>query len=94
MTSLISGSVAAGVQSAVYGGFTTGIFSVCQSIGATAVVSAGSLIGGATSFAAGAGILARNRNDHPDDEDSSSDSDQDETGGENPDKDAPPPYKQ
>ena len=91
---LISGSLAAAVQSAVYGGFTTGLFSVFQSIGATAVVSAGSLIGGGTTLAAGAGILASNGDDDPDDEDSSTDSDNEETGGENPDKDVPPPYKE
>ncbi|KAL0564683.1 hypothetical protein V5O48_017356 [Marasmius crinis-equi] len=32
-------SVAAGVQSFVYGGATTGLFSVCQSIGATTVLA-------------------------------------------------------
>jgi len=44
----------------MYGGLTTGVFSACQSIGATAAVGAGSLIGGATAAATGAGILAIN----------------------------------
>jgi hypothetical protein len=40
------GSIAAGLQSVVYGGATTGFFSVCQSIGATWVVGSGSILSG------------------------------------------------
>jgi hypothetical protein len=50
------GSLAAGLQSSVYGGLTTGIFSTCQSIGATGVVGSGSIISGSLA-AAGATIL-------------------------------------
>jgi len=76
---LILGSVAAGVQSVVYGGFTTGIFSVCQSIGATAVVSTNLLFGGGASVLAGTGMLATGYNALPKDEKSSSDSEQEKT---------------
>ena len=51
------GSLAAGLQSSVYGGLTTGLFSACQSIGATWVVGSGSIISGIGSLAAGATIL-------------------------------------
>jgi hypothetical protein len=40
------GSVAAGVQSAVYGAYTTGVFSVLQSAGTGAVVATGAVITG------------------------------------------------
>ena len=49
------GSIAAGLQSSVYGGLTTGVFSACQSIGTTGVVSSG--VSGIGSIAAGATIL-------------------------------------
>lgn len=49
------GSIAAGLQSSVYGGLTTGLFSACQSIGATGVV--GSTISGIGSLVAGATFL-------------------------------------
>lgn len=51
------GSIAAGLQSSIYGGLTTGLFSTCQSIGATWVVGSGSIISGIGSLAAGATIL-------------------------------------
>ncbi|KAK1235618.1 hypothetical protein PQX77_001150 [Marasmius sp. AFHP31] len=47
-----AGSLAAGLQSAIYGGATGGLFSICQSIGATAVVA--SPVG----LALGAGAVA------------------------------------
>ena len=49
------GSIAAGLQSSVYGGLTAGVFSACQSIGATGVVGSG--VCGIGSIAAGATIL-------------------------------------
>lgn len=56
MTQLIPGSVAAGIQSAVYGGTTGGVFAVAQSIGAAGL--AGTTVGGAVaSVLTGAGIL-------------------------------------
>jgi hypothetical protein len=55
------GSIAAGVQSSVYGGLTTGLFSTCQSIGATWVVGSGTpaIISGIGSLAAGLRIFAK-----------------------------------
>ncbi|KAF9527878.1 hypothetical protein CPB83DRAFT_855350 [Crepidotus variabilis] len=48
------GSIAAGLQSAVYGGATTGIFSLCQGMAATGAVPAA--ISAVTSLAAGASM--------------------------------------
>ncbi|KAL0063767.1 hypothetical protein AAF712_009324 [Marasmius tenuissimus] len=57
-----AGSLAAGIQSAVYGGATGGLFSICQSIGATAVIaSPAGIVLGAGAVAAGAGYFAWNR---------------------------------
>jgi len=50
--------MAAGIQSWLYGGATTGVFSVCQSIGATAVAaSPGAVISAVGSVAAGVGLF-------------------------------------
>ena len=51
----IIGSLAASIQSVFYGGLTTGIFSICQSIGATAVLPGATTVAGA-STALGAGV--------------------------------------
>ncbi|KAF8971188.1 hypothetical protein BDZ97DRAFT_1651552, partial [Flammula alnicola] len=51
------GSIAAGIHSAFYGGAATGLFSVCQSIGATSVAASGGSIMSALGIAAGATIL-------------------------------------
>ncbi|KAL0058560.1 hypothetical protein AAF712_014752 [Marasmius tenuissimus] len=57
-----AGSLAAGLQSAVYGGATGGLFSICQSIGATAVVAPPVVIAlGAGAVAAGVGCVVANR---------------------------------
>ena len=55
---VVAGSVAAGVQSAVYGGATCGVFSVLQSVGATLawVPVAGS---GAAVASSGGAILSK-----------------------------------
>ena len=54
-----AGSLAAGLQSAIYGGATGGVFSVLQSIGATAVLAPPVAIGlGAGALVAGAGCVA------------------------------------
>ncbi|KAK7043972.1 hypothetical protein VNI00_008140 [Paramarasmius palmivorus] len=56
-----AGSAAAAIQSAVYGGATGGLFSVCQSIGATAVVAPPVAIGlGIGAVVAGVGCFAYN----------------------------------
>ena len=48
---IILGSVAALLQSPIYGGLTTGIFSILQGIGATAVISpVAAVIGSAMVF--------------------------------------------
>ncbi|TFK24328.1 hypothetical protein FA15DRAFT_619484 [Coprinopsis marcescibilis] len=55
-----AGSIAAILQSAIYGGGTTGIFSIFQSIGATAVLpNAGGLIASASALTAGVGLGGR-----------------------------------
>jgi len=41
---VVAGSIAAGLQSSVYGGLTTGLFSTGQSIAATSAVGSGSVI--------------------------------------------------
>ncbi|KAL0573364.1 hypothetical protein V5O48_008583 [Marasmius crinis-equi] len=57
-----AGSLAAGIQSLVYGGATTGLFSVCQSIGATAVLASPVGIVLATgAVAAGAGCFVASK---------------------------------
>lgn len=54
-----AGSIAAGIQSSVYGGLTTGLFSTCQSIGATWAVGSGSaIVSGIGSLVAGATVLS------------------------------------
>ncbi|KAF8168549.1 hypothetical protein B0H34DRAFT_793131 [Crassisporium funariophilum] len=77
------GSAAAGLQSAVFGGFTTGLFSLCQSIGATSVVaSAGSIISAIGITAGGATIIAASQ---------AEDDDPDPSGQDGPSSNAPPP---
>ncbi|PPQ99350.1 hypothetical protein CVT26_014013 [Gymnopilus dilepis] len=52
------GSLATTVQSMFYGGATSGLFSICQSIGATAVsASAGTVISAVGSVVAGVGLI-------------------------------------
>ena len=89
------GSIAAGLQSSVYGGLTTGLFSTCQSIGATWVVSSGSIISGIGSLAAGSTILgstsrSRKSKTGGDSDSESEASDESDTGGNR--SISPPPY--
>ena len=61
MSLLCTGSIAAGIQSVVYGGATGGLFSICQSIGATAVIA--SPVGIALGVGAvAAGVVCHMRN--------------------------------
>ncbi|KAF9527880.1 hypothetical protein CPB83DRAFT_855353 [Crepidotus variabilis] len=53
-TGVALGSIAAGLQSAIYGGATTGIFSLCQSVAATGAVP--TAISAVTSLVAGASV--------------------------------------
>ena len=60
-TSLFSppGSVATGIQSAFYGGAASGLFSICQSVGATAVApSLGAALSGFGGLLAGARLIS------------------------------------
>ena len=60
-----TGSLAATIQSIVYGGATGGIFSLLQSAGATMVLpSIGTMLTGAA--ATGAGVAVATSDDHPD----------------------------
>ena len=54
-----AGSIAATVQSAIYGGATTGVFSALQSAGAAGIAASTSAGIGATASAASAAIAAR-----------------------------------
>ncbi len=56
-----AGSIAAATQSAVYGGATTGIFSILQSIGATMAWVTPAVAGGAMTATGGAALAAGNR---------------------------------
>ncbi|KAK1235619.1 hypothetical protein PQX77_001151 [Marasmius sp. AFHP31] len=57
-----AGSPAAAVQSAVWGGATGGLFSICQSIGATAVLASPvGMVFGTGAVVAGAGYFAWGR---------------------------------
>ena len=51
-----AGSIAASAQSVIYGGATTGIFSLLQSAGAAGLGVAGNAVAGAVGAAAGAGL--------------------------------------
>jgi len=52
------GSIAAAIQSSVYGAYTTGVFSALQSFGATAVIASHvALALGGISLAVGAGLI-------------------------------------
>ncbi|ESK86264.1 hypothetical protein Moror_16618 [Moniliophthora roreri MCA 2997] len=54
---VLAGSIAAGIQSVFYGGMTGGLFSLCQSIGATAVAAPPLAIGlGIGALVVGAGL--------------------------------------
>jgi len=80
-----SGSIAAGLQSALYGGATTGVFSVCQSIAATGAVPA--VVSFLGSVGAGAAFLGSTGNsDAPNNGTSGS-----ENPGSMDGRDAPPP---
>jgi hypothetical protein len=58
----VTGSLAAGIQSAVYGASTGGIFSVFQSIGVTAVVAPpAALVLGAVAIGTGIVLSSRGR---------------------------------
>jgi len=83
------GSVAAGLQSTLYGGATTGVFSACQSIGATWVVGSGSIISGLGSLVAGASILGSPSSPKTESRDESEASD---LAGGNGSSIPPPPY--
>ena len=84
------GSIAAGLQSSVYGGLTTGLFSACQSIGATWVVGSGSIISGIGSLVAGATIL-RSPSRENETGGSDSESEASDLAGDNRST-SPPPY--
>jgi len=89
-----AGSAAAGLQSAVYGGTTTtGLFSACQSIGATGVVGSGPLatISGIGSLAAGASILGSSSRKTKTGDDSGSKSEASDLAGGNRSI-SPPPH--
>lgn len=77
------GSIAAGIQSGVYGGLTTGLFSACQSMAATSVIGMGSVASGIGSLVAGASILGSSRKSKTDDDSNSEweDSDLDSSAG-------------
>jgi hypothetical protein len=83
------GSIAAGLQSTFYGGMTTGLFSACQSIGATWVIGSGSVISGIGSLAAGATILGSSSRKIESGDDSDSSEASDLEGG---NRTSPPPY--
>jgi len=83
------GSIAAGLQSTFYGGMTTGLFSACQSIGATWVVGSGSVIYGIGSLAAGA-ILGSSSRKIESGDDSDCESEASDLDGGN--RTSPPPY--
>lgn len=86
------GSIAAGLQSTVYGGATMGLFSACQSIGATWVVGSGSIISGFGSLAAGAALLGSSPSRKTEtDDDSDSESEASDLAGSNRSI-SPPPY--
>jgi hypothetical protein len=87
------GSVAAGLQSSIYGGLTTGLFSTCQSIGATWVVGSGSIISGIGSLAAGASILGSSSGKTKTEDDSDSESEASDLAGSNRSI-SPPPYSE
>ncbi|KAF7984865.1 hypothetical protein HWV62_10837 [Athelia sp. TMB] len=55
----IAGSIAAALQSAVYGGGTTGVFSACQSFGMTAAAASPAAITAACAAIAGGRRLAK-----------------------------------
>ncbi|ESK81715.1 hypothetical protein Moror_5451 [Moniliophthora roreri MCA 2997] len=60
---VLAGSLAAGIQAVFYGGTTGGLFSLCQSIGATAVVAPPLAIGlGIGALVIGAGLARSSRN--------------------------------
>lgn len=84
------GSIAAGLQSTVYGGLTTGVFSACQSIGATWIVGSGSIISGIGSLAAGATLLGSSSRKTETVDDSDSESEASDPARDN--RTAPPPY--
>ena len=52
--SVAAGSIAAGVQSAIYGGATAGVFSALQAVGAAGVGSTAAVAGGGIGAAVGA----------------------------------------
>ncbi|KDR69310.1 hypothetical protein GALMADRAFT_1352886 [Galerina marginata CBS 339.88] len=58
VSGVVAGSIAAAIQSSLYGAFTTGVFSSLQAFGATAVIAspAGLAVGGIT-LVVGAGCL-------------------------------------
>ncbi|KAJ3501931.1 hypothetical protein NLJ89_g9118 [Agrocybe chaxingu] len=84
-----SGSIAAGLQSVFYGGATTGLFSLCQSIGATAAApTLASAVSAAGTVVAGATILGSDsKGDEAEDGSEGDASNQPTTS------DTPPPYQ-
>lgn len=88
-------SWATSIQSMAYGGATSGLFSVCQSIGATAVpASAGAVVSAFGSVAAGVGLIKKGNNTpktQNDKEDTTSTSNPNTTGTDDPGS-LPPPY--
>ncbi|KAF9527876.1 hypothetical protein CPB83DRAFT_855347 [Crepidotus variabilis] len=66
---VVGGSIAAGMQSTLYGGLTTGTFSTCQSIAASVAVPAiGSLGSGLGAVLTGIGILTKTSGESGSDE--------------------------
>ncbi|EDR04732.1 uncharacterized protein LACBIDRAFT_304107 [Laccaria bicolor S238N-H82] len=54
---IVAGSLAASIQSAVYGAFTCGVFATCTSIAATAAApAAGGIVASVLSMVAGLGL--------------------------------------
>jgi hypothetical protein len=58
LTLPVSGSIAAGAQSVIYGAFTCGVFSALQAAGATAVMpGATTVVAGSAGLVAGVGSM-------------------------------------
>ncbi|KIM47323.1 hypothetical protein M413DRAFT_440764 [Hebeloma cylindrosporum] len=65
-----AGSLAASIQSAFYGGATTGLFSLLQSVGATAApAAAGTVLSAVGSIVAGTTVLGSGDDDDSDEDD-------------------------
>ncbi|EAU83179.2 hypothetical protein CC1G_07861 [Coprinopsis cinerea okayama7 len=84
---VVGGSIAATIQSIFYGGATTGLFSILQSIGATAAApTVGSMIASASAVGAGA-VMVSGSSEEPD-----GDEEEESSGDDSADVQGPPPY--